>query len=57
MYPLVMTNIAIETYIVNGHRNSELSHQKWRYSIAMLKLPEGKISDIAGRLLDIKGHY
>jgi len=25
IYPLVMTNIAIE----NGHRNSEFSHEKW----------------------------
>ena len=32
IYPLVMTNIAIE----NDHRNSELSHQKMWCSIAML---------------------
>jgi len=33
MYPLVMTNIAIE----NGHRNSGFSHEKWvDLSIAML---------------------
>ena len=27
-----MTNIAME----NGHRNSEFSHEKWQFSIAML---------------------
>ena len=32
MYPLVMTNIAIE----NGHRNSGFTHWKWCFSIVML---------------------
>ena len=32
IYPLVMTNIAIE----NGHRNSGFSHEKWWFSIVML---------------------
>ena len=32
LYPLVMTNVAIE----NDHRNSGFSHWKWWFSIAML---------------------
>ena len=32
VYPLVMTNIAIE----HGHRNSGFSHLKWWFSIVML---------------------
>ena len=32
IYPLVMTNVAIE----NGHRNSGFSHWKWWFSIVML---------------------
>ena len=32
IYPLVMTNIAIE----NGHRNSGFSHEKWWFSIVTL---------------------
>jgi hypothetical protein len=31
IYPLVMTNIAIE----NGHRNSGFTHEKWWFSIVM----------------------
>ena len=39
MYPLVMTNIAIE----NGHWNSEFSHNKWWFFHSYVKLPEGKL--------------
>ena len=42
-YPLVMTNIAI----VNGHRNSEFSHDKWGFSIVMLvyqRVPSSKLT-------------
>ena len=42
VYPLVMTNIAIE----NGHRNSGLTHLQY-VSISYVKLPEGILPSLS----------
>ena len=39
VYPLVMTNIAIE----HGHRNSEFSHSRWWFSIVFCMFTRGYI--------------
>ena len=50
-YPLVICYITIE----NGHRNSGFTHQKWRFSIAMLKY-QRVFGCVSGETISERGH-